>query len=143
MAFLNPYLNFNGDAEAAFNFYKSVFGGEFSVFQRFSDIPSDSGMPVKEAEGPLIMHVALPIGGGSVLMGSDRPTSAGPGEPGDMYNISIQAESKEEAVRLFNGLAEGGQITFPLQDTFWNAHFGMLRDRHGVRWMVNYEYPPS
>lgn len=139
MAFLNSYLNFNGNTEAAFNFYKSVFGGEFSALQRFSDVPSDIPMP--EGEGNLIMHVALPIGQGCTLMGSDRPSSFGPGTAGDLFHISIQADTKEEATRLFNGLADGGQITMPLEDAFWGAHFGMLKDRFGVQWMVNYEYP--
>ncbi len=143
MAFLNCYLNFNGNTEEAFNFYKSVFGGEFSSFNRFSEIPSEAsaGAPVGESEGNLIMHVSLPIGRGSELMGSDRPPSFGPGTAGNLYHISIQADSREEAARLFNGLADGGNIIMPLEDTFWNACFGMLADRFGVQWMVNYEYP--
>jgi PhnB protein len=139
MAFLNSYLNFNGNAEEAFNFYKSVFGGEFSSFQRFSDMPAE--VPLMEEEGRLIMHVSLPIGHGCELMGSDRPAEYGPGTAGDLYYISIQAESKEEANRLFYGLAAGGQITMPLEDTFWSAYYGMLQDRFGVQWMVNYAYP--
>jgi PhnB protein len=144
MAFLNPYLNFNGNTEEAFNFYKSVFGGEFDGIMRFSDIPSEASSPetaVSESEGNLIMHVALPLSGGSVLMGSDRPPSYGIGTAGDLHYISIQAESKEEAARLFNGLAEGGQVIMPLDDAFWGDYFGMLKDRFDVQWMVSYEYP--
>jgi PhnB protein len=141
MAFLNSYLNFNGKAEEAFNFYKSVFGGEFSSFQRFSDIPAEAHPPVEE--GRLIMHVSLPVGNGCELMGSDLPSSYGPGTAGNLYHISIQADSKQEAERLFYGLSQGGQITMPLEDAFWGAYFGMLQDRFGVQWMVNYEYPQA
>lgn len=145
MAFLNCYLNFNGNTEEAFNFYKSVFGGEFSYFSRFSEVPADvsAEAPVGKGEGDLVMHVSLPIGGGSELMGSDRPSSFGPGTAGDLFSVSIQADSKEEAARLFNGLAAGGNIIMPIEDAFWGAYFGMLTDRFGVQWMINYEYPNS
>lgn len=145
MAVIHPYLNFNGNTEEAFNFYKSVFGGEFDGVHRFSDIPSDApaDASVKEGESNLIMHVSLPIGGGTILMGSDRPPSYGQGTPGDLYNIYIQVESKEEAARLFNGLAEGGHILMPLEDVFWGSYFGMLKDRFDVQWMVSYDYPIS
>jgi len=137
MAILNPYLNFGGNCEDAFNFYKSVFGGEFASLQRFKEMPSEGHLPA--SEGDKLIHVALPIGRGTVLMGSDRPSSMGPVTPGDNVHIALQTESDEETERLFNGLAADGQITVPLQQTFWGARFGMLVDKFGVPWMVNYE----
>lgn len=141
MATLNPYLHFNGNAEGAFNFYKSVFGGEFLGLQRYKDVPAGVPMPpVPQSEANRVMHVALPIGTGNVLMASDRPSSFGQATVGDNFHISINADSKEEAERLFNGLAAGGQVTMPLADAFWGAYFGMCKDKFGVQWMVNHEY---
>ena len=140
MATINPYLNFNLEAEAAFTFYKSVFGGEFSTFQRFKEVPG-MGDNLSDAEKEGLMHVALPIGG-SVLMGSDvLPSRGHPKAEGNNFYISLQADSKEEADKLFNGLSAGGTVEMPLQDTFWNAYFGMFQDKFGVRWMINYDYP--
>jgi PhnB protein len=138
MATLNPYLNFDGKTEEAFNFYRSVFGGEFAMLQRMKDIPSD--VPSHGAAGDQIMHVALPIGQGSVLMGSDRPAAFGPGTRGDNFYITIHAASEDEARKLFDGLSEGGQVTMPLQNAFWGALFGMFVDRYGVQWMVSYDH---
>ncbi|MCA9837341.1 MAG: VOC family protein [Trueperaceae bacterium] len=140
MATINPYLNFNLEAEAAFTFYKSVFGGEFSTFQRFKEVPG-MGDNLSDAEKEGLMHVALPIEG-SVLMGSDvLPSRGHPKAEGNNFYISLQADSKEEADKLFNGLSAGGTVEMPLQDTFWNAYFGMFQDKFGVRWMINYDYP--
>ncbi|MBB6002349.1 VOC family protein [Arcicella rosea] len=137
MATITPYLVFNGNCEEAFNFYKSVFGVEFSYIGRFKDAPSEE--PLSESEGEKIMHVTLPIGDNHVLMGSDTSETHGLVTFGSNFSISINAESKEEATALFDGLSAGGQITMPLQDTFWGAYFGMFVDKFGIQWMVNYD----
>lgn len=140
MATINPYLNFDGKTEEAFNFYKSVFGGEFiGGLSRFKEAPEGDKLPENEKER--IMHVALSLGNGNVLMGSDIMPSMGHSlSVGNNCHITIQPDSKEEADRLFNGLSEGGQVTMALEDTFWGAYFGMLTDKFGVQWMVNYDY---
>lgn len=135
MAAINPYLNFDGQCEEAFNFYRSVFGGEFASFQRFKDIPAQDQQPGDE--GDYVMHVELPIGNGTSLMGSDRPSRMGKAAVGENIQISIQTQSDEETDRLWNGLTAGGQITMPLEQAFWGARFGMFVDRYGVRWMIN------
>lgn len=137
MASINPYLTFNGNCEEAFNFYKSVFGGEFPYIGRFKDMPSDK--PVDEDEGNRIMHVSLPIGQGTLLMGSDTSKQMGNVTAGNNFAISINADSKEEADRLFNGLSAGGTVTMPMNDTFWGAYFGMFTDKFGINWMVNHD----
>ncbi|MEO6453202.1 MAG: VOC family protein [Ginsengibacter sp.] len=137
MATLNPYLNFNGNTEEVFNFYKSVFGGEFTMLQRFKDIPDADKMPAEEQEK--IMHIALPIGG-NILMGTDVPSSRPPVTPGTNSSISISALSEEEAHKLFSGLSAGGTIDMPLEKMFWGALFGMFTDKYGIQWMVNYDY---
>jgi PhnB protein len=140
MATINPYLSFMGNTEEAFNFYKSVFGGEFTGIQRFKDIPEGDKMSAEDQEK--IMHVALPIGGGNVLMGTDTLESMGHSlTVGTNISLSISAESKEEAEQIFNGLSEGGKVEMPLADAFWGAYFGMFADKFGVQWMVNYDYP--
>lgn len=138
MAAVNPYLNFNGNCEEVFNFYKSVFGGEFLTIMRFKDMPSEYQPPA--SEGEKIMHVALPIGQGTTLMGSDTPAAMGPTTTGNNFGITIIAESEEEATRLFNGLSAGGQVTMPLEKAFWGDYFGMLTDKFGIQWMVDYDY---
>lgn len=138
MAALNPYLLFNGNAAEAFNFYRSVFGGEFATVMRNSDIPA--GVPKPEGAGDdEIMHIALPIGAGHVLMGGDRPTAFGPGTRGDNFHISVSADSEADATRLFNGLAAGGNVIMPQENTFWGSYFGMLVDKYGIQWMVSYD----
>lgn len=137
---LNVYLNFLGRTEEAFNFYKSVFGGEFTTFQRFKDVPS---LPEKEkmtsADLEKIMHVALAIGN-DVLMGTDAMESLGQTLTiGDNVNLSLHPDSKEEADRLFAALSAGGKITMPLMVMFWGGYFGTLEDAFGVRWMFNVE----
>lgn len=137
MASINPYLNFNGNTEEVFNFYKSVFGGEFASFTRFSEMYGENDMPAADREK--IMHVALPIGGGSILMGSDALEMSGLVTAGSNFSIAISPQSREEADAIFHGLAAGGQVTMPLDQAPWGAYFGMLTDKYGIAWMVNYE----
>lgn len=140
MATTNSYLNFNGNCEEAFNFYKSVFGGEFTYIGRFSNIPKES-YQVPEADKNKIMHVSLPIGK-SVLMGSDCGSDWAPKfTQGNNFSISITAETKDEADRLFNALAQGGKINMPLADAFWGDYYGMLTDKFGINWMMSYTEP--
>lgn len=140
MKALNPYLNFPGNTEEAFNFYKSVFGGELVGLTRYSDIPEDG--KVKPNEKEKLMHVSLPIGKNNVLMATDVLESTG-GQltAGTNFHISITADSKEEATKVFNGLSKGGEVSMPLADTFWGDYFGMLTDKFGIQWMINYTYP--
>ena len=138
MALINPYIHFNGNAEEAFTFYKSVFGGEFATIARFKDISSPEN-PISESEANKIMHITLPIGKSSVLMGSDTPEFMGKHNENETRSkISISAESKEEADKLFTGLSAGGKVEFPIADSPWGAYFGMLRDKYGIEWMVDF-----
>ncbi|TAL63411.1 MAG: VOC family protein [Bacteroidetes bacterium] len=138
MAQINPYINFNGNAEEAFTFYKSVFGGEFAKIMRFKDISSPE-FPVTEIDANKIMHIALPIGK-NILMANDVPESMGKtNENENRSKISISAESKEEADKLFNGLSVGGQIEVPIGDSPWGSYFGMFRDKYGIEWMVDFD----
>ena len=141
MARTNTYLNFARNTEEAFNFYKSVFGGEFSGggVARFRDIPvSPESPPMLESDQDLIMHIELPIVGGHVLMGTDAPESMGfKLNFGNNSYISLEPDSKEETKKLFNALSEGGKITMELQDMFWGAYFGTCIDKFGVQWMFN------
>ena len=135
---INPYLNFPGTTEAAFNFYKSVFGGEFSNLQRFSQMPDSSKMSA--ALQNQIMHIALPIAPGYILMATDAPAEMGFSlKEGNNYYITINPDSREEAARIFKGLSAGGKIEMDLQDTFWGAYYGSFSDKFGVQWMVNYD----
>lgn len=136
MATLNPYLNFNGNAEEAFTFYKSVFGGEFDAVMRFKDMPAE--YQTNESESNKIMHISLPVGEHTVLMGSDVPEAFGKAVVGTHAHISIRAQTEEEARRIFNGLAEGGSVAMPLEQAFWGDLFGMLKDQFGVQWMMSY-----
>jgi len=136
MATTNIYLNFNGNCEEAFNFYKSAFGGTFTTISRFGDIPGNSDIP--ETDRNKIMHVSLPIGS-SILMGSDTGEGrASNFRQGNNFSISISADSKEEADRIFNALSQGGQINMPLNLTFWGDYFGMLCDKFGINWMMSF-----
>ena len=137
MPALNPYLNFNGNAEEVFNFYKSVFGGEFATVMRFKDLPSE--YKSSASDDNKIMHMALPITGGSVLMGSDVPEKMGKVVVGSNFNIAIGASSKQEADKLFNGLSAGGNVVMPMADAFWGSYFGMFTDKYGISWMVSYD----
>jgi len=142
MATLNTYLNFQGNTEEVFNFYKSVFGGEFSMLQRFKDTPF--GQQMSDSEKEMIMHIALPVGKTSVLMATDALESMGQTlTNGNNSSISIHAESEEEANKLFNGLSEGGKVTMPLEKAFWGDYFGMFNDKYGIQWMVSYSYPKA
>jgi PhnB protein len=138
MALINPHINFNGNAEEAFSFYKSVFGGEFAKIIRFKDI-SSAEFPVAENEANKIMHIALPIGS-SILMANDVPETMGQvNENENRSKISISAESREEADKLFNGLSEGGKVEMPIEDSPWGSYFGMFRDKFGIEWMVDFD----
>lgn len=136
MATTNVYLNFNGTCEAAFSFYKSVFGGEFGYFSRFGEIPESEEYEVSDAYKNQVMHVSLEIGS-SILMGSDCGEEQAPHfVQGNNFSVSVTADSKEEADKLFNALAAGGTISMPIASTFWGDYFGMLTDKFGVNWMV-------
>ncbi|MEI7508110.1 MAG: VOC family protein [Flavobacterium sp.] len=138
MAKINPHINFNGNAEEAFNFYQSVFGGTFSTIMRFKDLASEE-FPVAAHEANKIMHIALPIGI-STLMGNDVPEILGTtNENENRSKIVITAESKEEADTLFHGLSSGGQVEMPIADSPWGSYFGMFRDKYGIEWMVSFE----
>jgi PhnB protein len=139
MASINPYIHFNGNAEEAFTFYKSVFGGEFAMVMRFKEMNIPES-PMTESEANKIMHIALPIGKHNVLMASDTPAALGTHNLNETRSkISISAESKEEADALFNGLSEGGQVEMPISDSPWGSYFGMFRDKYGIEWMVDFD----
>jgi PhnB protein len=140
-----PYLTFPGNCEEAFNFYRSVFGGEFGYVGRFKDMPPMEGQPsAPESELNKIMHISLPIGIDHALMGSDSSDAFGHATiVGNNFSISINATSNEEADRLYNGLSAGGQTTMPMNKTFWGSYFGMCTDRFGIQWMVSYEVPQN
>ena len=140
MALINPHINFNGNAEEAFTFYKSVFGGEFTKIIRFKDLASPE-FPVAEKEENKIMHIALPIGKNNMLMANDVPEIMGrTNENENRSKIVISAESKEEADKLFNGLSAGGQIEGPIGDSSWgSSYFGCFRDKYGIEWIVEFD----
>ncbi|WP_061270898.1 VOC family protein [Leptospira interrogans] len=139
MALINPHINFNGNAEEAFTFYKSVFGGEFAKIIRFKDLASPE-FPVVKKEENKIMHIALPIGKYNMLMANDVPEAMGrTNENENRSKIVISAESKEEADKLFNGLSAGGQIEMSIADSPWGSYFGMFRDKYGIEWMVDFD----
>lgn len=141
MARVSTYLNFTRSTEQAFNFYRSVFGGDFTdVIHRFGEIPpSPDQPPIADEDKDLVMHVELPILGGHVLMGTDAPESMGFSvNPGNNVYINLEPDSREETDRLFNALAVGGKIEMDMQDMFWGAYFGSLTDQFGVQWMFNF-----
>ena len=139
MATINPHINFNGNAEEAFTFYKSVFGGEFAKIIRFKDL-SGPEFPVPEKEANKIMHIALPIGKENFLMANDVPESMGrTNENENRSKIYINAESRAEADKLFNGLSAGGQIEGPIGDSPWGSYFGCFRDKYGIEWIINFD----
>lgn len=138
MAHINPYIHFNGNAEEAFTFYRSVFGGEFTKMMRYKDLAS-AEHPIAEKDADRLMHIALPIGNTNVLMGSDVLEVMGQVTENDNRNtISISADSREEADKLFNGLSAGGKVEMPIADGPWGAYFGMFADKYGIQWMVDY-----
>ncbi len=139
MALINPHINFNGNAEEAFIFYKSVFGGDFKKIIRFKDISSPE-FPIAEKEENKIMHIALPIGKTNMLMANDVPEFLGKvSELENRSKISVSTESKEEADKLFTGLSAGGTIEMPITDSPWGSYFGMFRDKYGIEWMVEFD----
>lgn len=141
MTTINPYLTFNGTCEAAFSFYKGVFGGEFQYVGKFSDMPSNPEMPpMSEENSNKIMHISLPISKETTLMGSDFLEGFGPQlVEGTNFSISINCNSTEEVDRIFSALSEEGQIKMPLNKTFWGSYFGMFTDKFGIHWMVSCE----
>lgn len=140
MTLVNIYLNFNGNCEEAFNFYKTVFGGEFSYIGRFNEMPPQEGQPpMSKEEGEKIMHVGLPISKETSLMGSDTGGEWAPSfVQGNNFSISVNPDSKAEADRLYQALATDGAATMPMTMQFWGDYFGMLTDRFGINWMISY-----
>ena len=139
MAKVNTYLTFNGNCEEAFNFYKSVFGGEFQYLGRFKDMPPIEGQSAPESEAEKIMHVSLPVSKETILMGCDS-FEAFVGQAtmvGNNFSISINTDSETEADRLFNGLSADGKVTMPMNKTFWSSYFGMFTDKFAIQWMVS------
>lgn len=138
MANVNTYLNFQGNTEDAFNFYKSVFGGEFFMVMRFKDTPD--GQRVSDADQNKIMHISLPVGNGQVLMGTDVLESAGQHLiMGNNFSIAVGTDSQAEADHIHGGLSAGGVVTMPMQNTFWGSYFGMCTDKFGIQWMISYD----
>jgi PhnB protein len=140
MPSVNPYLGFDGTCEAAFEFYRSVFGGEFLNVSRYSEMPPDAG--VASEDGDKIMHISLPLGDGQAIMGSDRPPGMGQTTFGDSVAITISPDSPEEGRRIFEALSVGGQVTMPYERQFWGDDYGQLTDRFGIHWQVDY-HPPE
>jgi PhnB protein len=138
MAQINPHINFNGNAEEAFNFYKSIFGGDFAKVTRLKEISSPD-FPVPESDAEKILHISLPIGKNK-LIGNDVPSFLGSvNENENRSKISISAESREEADKLFNGLSKGGSVEMPMEDSPWGVYFGMFRDKYGIEWIIEFE----
>lgn len=139
MAFINPHINFNGNAEEAFTFYQSVFGGEFSKIIRFKDLAGPD-FQVEEKEALKVMYIALPIGNGSVLMGNDVPEILGKtNENENRSKIVVHTDSKSEADKIYDGLSAGGQIEGPIGDSPWGTYFGCFRDKYGIEWIVEFD----
>lgn len=135
---INPWINFNGNAEEAFNFYKSVFGGEFSKIVRFKDLASDE-FPVSENEANKIMYISLPIGKNNVLIANDVPEIIGrTNENENRSKIAVSAESRAEADKVFNGLSAGGDVEGPIGESPWGSYAGMFRDKYGIEWIVEF-----
>jgi PhnB protein len=140
---LNVYLNFAGNAEEAFVFYRSIFGGEFSAVVRFKDMPME-GVKIPRGDEDKIMHIALPIGKDDILMASDALESMGQRlAQGNNVYISVHPDTKEEAGRIFGALSPGGTIEMAIADQPWGDYYGSLKDKFGVLWMVNYSYPKT
>lgn len=141
MTQINPYLSFKDTCEDAFNLYKSVFGGDFEMVIRMTDM--DMGVPIAAGSENLILHVSFPIGG-SILMGSDCPEGFGPKlETGNNYSVSVSVDSKEEADRVYKELSEGGKPNMPMADAPWGSYFGMLQDKFNIYWMISFDQKPK
>jgi len=140
MARTNVYLTFNGNCEDAFHFYRSVLGGEFSFMGRFKDMPpQEGGKPMPPEDAEKIMHVCLPLSAETMLMGSDTGSEWAAGYTlGNNFSISLTVDSREEADRYFTGLSNNGQVTMPMNETFWGDYFGMFTDKFGVNWMISF-----
>jgi len=139
MTTVNVYLTFNGNCEQAFNFYKSVFGGEFPYLGRYKDMPAQDGHKIDSKDAEKIMHVSLPVSKETMLMGSDTGGEWAPNfKQGNNFSISITTDTKTEADRLFNGLSSGGKVTMPMNKTFWGDYFGMFTDQFGINWMISF-----
>jgi PhnB protein len=139
MRTINPWINFNGNAEEAFTFYKLVFGGEFAKIIRFKDLASDDFV-VPDAEANKLMYIALPLGKHHMLIANDVPEFMGPvNENENRSKISISAESREEADQIFNGLSAGGEVEGPIGDSPWGTYAGMFRDKFGIEWIVEFD----
>ena len=139
---VHPYLNFDGRAEEAFNFYKSVFGGEFLANMKMSEVPE--GDKLSKQEQNLTMHISLPIGKDTILMASDLMPSAGQVlHPGSQTYLMLTTESRREADRLFNGLSKGGSVEMAMDDMFWGDYFGSFVDKFGIRWMISFNEEQS
>lgn len=144
MAIINPYLTFKGNCEIAFNYYKSVFGGEFNYIGRFADMPPQEGVELSEEWKQKIMHISLPISKEVMLMGSDTGGEwASETIIGNNISLSITADSKEEADRLFEAFAKDGKINMPIAPTFWGDYFGMCTDQFNINWMVSFNENPK
>ena len=138
MASINPYLNFAGETEAAMHFYKSVFGGEFDVFQKFKDMPG--GDKITDSEQQKVMHLSLPVGNNNHLQASDILESMGQElNVGNNFTLTVVTESEKEADKIFNSLSKGGQITLAMNKAFWGAYVGMLTDKFGIQWMISFD----
>ncbi|MGJ5642601.1 VOC family protein [Formosa sp. S-31] len=139
MTILNPYLTFLGNCEAAFTFYKTIFGGEFTYLGRFGDMPPQEGVTISEADKNKIMHISLPINDTTTLMGSDTGGDWGAKiVTGNNISLALGVNSKSEADRLFKALSDGGVVTMPMEDTFWGDYFGMCTDQFNINWMISY-----
>lgn len=142
MTTVNPYLTFDGNCEEAFNFYRSVFGGDFPYVGKFKDMPENPDFPVAESEKERVMHISLPISKETVLMGSDTSGAFGKTTSvGDNILLSVNTDSVEEVTRIYTQLSEGGKVNMPLNKTFWGAYFGMITDKFGIHWQLNCELP--
>jgi PhnB protein len=143
MTTVNVYLTFNGNCLGAFNFYKSVFGGEFPYISRYKDSPADVNHPIFPGEEDRIMHISLPISQETILMGCDTGGEWASGiVQGNNFSLSITTDSRESADRLFNGLSAGGKVTMPIGKMFWGDYFGMFADQFGINWMVSFNEDP-
>ena len=141
---IHSYLNFENKAEAAMRFYEKILGGKLTEIHRFGSMPQEGGFTLTPEQKNLVMHVGLELPGGQMLMASDMIAGMGPARvEGTNYSISVHPDSKQEADRIFNALAQGGTITMPISDQFWGDYFGSVTDQFGINWMVNYTNPAS
>lgn len=140
MKHLNIYIHFKNNCEEAFNFYRSILGGEYEALSRYGELPQQEGMPpIAEEDKNLVMHMTLPIGNTTKLMGSDMAGNWAAGlNSGNNFSVSLETESKEEADAIFTGLSADGKVTMDMQDTFWGSYFGSFQDKFGINWMINF-----